>query len=460
MMPLVQDVKRFTTGLRARTVAILFGLLIISGPGRLVAATDLARAPLNFLISSKVKPNIYFILDDSGSMNWSYMGDEVVRYGYEKTIGYRSHRCNKIYYNPGVIYPRPVRPDGTLYPAQSFTKALYNGFSDDSVKVDLSSSFTAWRTYTSKLPVPTSTDTLKYRSECFTGTDTCTSNETTDYPNVEDAAYYFVYQGDKAANLGDNTALDACLDKKEAPNWTKVVVSARSGPNGTDERTNFANWFSYHRTRMLTTRTAIGRAFRDLDENFRVGYSTLGESSVDSAQPGFLKIADFNPDQKSRFYEKLYSVDPTAGTPLRAALSKAGRIYAGKLLLDADDPVRFSCQQNFTILSTDGYWNSNGEAGIYGPKKIDGLTDVGDQDRDLPRPMNDGDPDGNPVLAAKLVLTARPGSTDKIMVYDSISVDGVELLPFRLGLTRSSNLDNDLWWLGNYLETVVSQRFS
>ena len=42
------------------------------------AATDLASAPVNYLIASQVKPNIYFILDDSGSMQWSFLGDEVI----------------------------------------------------------------------------------------------------------------------------------------------------------------------------------------------------------------------------------------------------------------------------------------------------------------------------------------------------------------------------------------------
>ena len=35
---------------------------------RCFALTDLAQAPINFLLATPVKPNIYFILDDSGSM--------------------------------------------------------------------------------------------------------------------------------------------------------------------------------------------------------------------------------------------------------------------------------------------------------------------------------------------------------------------------------------------------------
>jgi len=48
------------------------------------------------------------------------------------------------------------------------------------------------------------------------------------------------------------------------------------------------------------------------------------------------------------------------------------------------DPVEYSCQQNFVILSTDGYWNGN--AGY----KVDGSTPVGNQDGTVARPQYDG----------------------------------------------------------------------
>lgn len=47
------------------------------------------------------------------------------------------------------------------------------------------------------------------------------------------------------------------------------------------------------------------------------------------------------------------------------------------------DPMQYSCQQNFVILSTDGYWN--------GPNTYDlNNNPVGQQDGVEPRPMNDG----------------------------------------------------------------------
>ena len=419
------------------------------------AVTDLASAPVNYLIASQVKPNIYFILDDSGSMNWSFMGDEVVANGYEKTVGYRSHLCNKIYYNPAVTYPVPVRPDGTPYPSQSFTSASYDGFNPQSVTVNLSISFTAWRTASSVLPVPVSTESAIYRADCGTSTSACTANGSGDYPNLPEPAYYFVYRGNHADHLGDNSSADECREAVRASsssNWSKIVVGSSSGPNGKDERGNFANWYSYHRTRVLTMKTALGRALRDFDEQFRVGFSAISDSGVDSAKPGFLKIADFDATQKQQLYAKLYAIDSNASTPLRAALSKAGRLYAGKLS-DTDDPVQFSCQQNFTILSTDGYWNTAGEKPGYGPRQIDGTTDVGDQDHDLPRPFTDGDPDGGKVRAARLVLTPALTSAAKTMIVDSVTVDGVELMSTLVGVYTTTDLPADAIRLGIEIET-------
>lgn len=76
--------------------------------------------------------------------------------------------------------------------------------------------------------------------------------------------------------------------------------------------------------------------------------------------------------------DKLFAAVPNQDTPLRVALSNAGRLYAGKLssLYDITvvDPVQHYCQKNVTLLSTDGYWNQG--AGF----QVDGSTAVGDQD--------------------------------------------------------------------------------
>jgi len=82
---------------RLRRVLASLCLMYVSSS---FALTDLAQAPINFLLATPVKPNIYSILDDSGSMQWSFLGDEVVSQQYQNAVGYRASACNKIYYNP------------------------------------------------------------------------------------------------------------------------------------------------------------------------------------------------------------------------------------------------------------------------------------------------------------------------------------------------------------------------
>jgi type IV pilus assembly protein PilY1 len=96
--------------------------------------------------------------------------------------------------------------------------------------------------------------------------------------------------------------------------------------------------------------------------------------------------------QKMVWYEKLFAQTAAGcGTPLRQALGTAGRIFAGKELSVAGstsgstiDPVQYSCQQNFTLLTTDGYWNGSGGLDLDGNAMVnqDGGTTV--------RPMFEG----------------------------------------------------------------------
>ena len=147
--------------------------------------------------------------------------------------------------------------------------------------------------------------------------------------------------------------------------------------------TNFANWYSYYRTRMLMMKTSSGRAFKALDHHYRVGFMTIN----DNVSPDILNITTFDATQKSDWYAKLYAATPNNSTPLREALSNAGKIYAHKLAslygLTLTDPVQYSCQQNFTILSTDGFWNGNAGSTLTGAA-------VGNQDGTAPRAKYDG----------------------------------------------------------------------
>jgi len=153
----------------------------------------------------------------------------------------------------------------------------------------------------------------------------------------------------------------------------------------------------------------------------------------------------------------LYATDPVASTPLRAALSKAGRLYAGKLLTGSDDPVRYSCQQNFTILSTDGYWNTAWETSSYGPKKIDGLTNVGDQDSDLSPPRYDGDKNGKKLRVATLTVIPQPAKKYDVTGIYSMAVAGKSLIGAAAGVQHSDDIDSDAILMAFQVALAINQ---
>ncbi|MEO0316511.1 MAG: type fimbrial biosis protein PilY1 [Pseudomonadota bacterium] len=413
-----------------------------TAPASAVAVNEISTAPLRFLAASVVKPNLYFILDDSGSMQWSYLGDDVVAHGYENAAGYRSSACNKIYYNPAISYALPVDSGGQPYPPQNFNAALYDGFQSDSIRVDLATGFMPWRSASTYPATPATTTGATYTSDCWSDAGSCTPGP--GMANLPGAAYYLIYTGTQPERLGDNSDNDHCKDTAIDPgtpgasHWRKMIVGVASGRNGSDERQNFANWYSYYRTRMLMMKTVIGRAFAQFDERMRIGYSTTSETGVDMSRIGFLPIRDFDASHRKAFYDKLYVAVPVSGTPLRGALAKAGRLYAGKLLRDADDPVKYSCQQNFTLLSTDGYWNDDGETADYGPRKLDGNSDVGNQDHGLPRPMFDGMPGTDVRVATLTISTINNASPPAYTLISGVSVDGKPITARAIGVLHAS----------------------
>ncbi len=133
-----------------------------------------------------------------------------------------------------------------------------------------------------------------------------------------------------------------------------------AAPNCTyeEELRNFANWFAWYRTRMQSMKTSVSRAFVTIDSTYRVGFYTLNNRTSN-----YLQIDNFSAGtgaHKDTWYDRLFDAYPDGGTPLRSALANVGRIYAG---LGSDDPVQYSCQQNFSLVTTDGYWNGDTTTG-------------------------------------------------------------------------------------------------
>lgn len=161
-----------------------------------------------------------------------------------------------------------------------------------------------------------------------------------------------------------------------------------------EEMINFANWFSYYRTRIQMMKTSTSIAFKSIKDKYRIGFVNINsfiDNNLSAANNHYLpidKFLDTAGNQKSKWYDSLFKAQlqsggKTTGTMLRSALANVGRLYAGKAPavfnsnFSTGDPVQYSCQQNFSLLTTDGYWNVDTDADI---KDIAGTGQVGNQD--------------------------------------------------------------------------------
>jgi type IV pilus assembly protein PilY1 len=155
---------------------------------------------------------------------------------------------------------------------------------------------------------------------------------------------------------------------------------------GNEELANFANWFTYYRDRITMLKTSLGIAFGPIDKSYRVGFITLDPGTpVDPNK--YLKIDDFTSpplgNQKVNWYNKLYGQAAGGGTPTPKALSRIGRHFAGQH--DGinqgmpEDPVQYSCQQNFALITTDGYWSERSGKTIK-DTSTDASDSIGNQD--------------------------------------------------------------------------------
>ncbi len=234
--------------------------------------TDISTVPLSSSSTALVKPNILFVLDDSGSMSWTHMPDALYATsgsgwsGLIDKVGYRNYLCNKIYYNPNATYLPPRKADGSSYPNASFTAALYDPYvSPTGTTTDLSSKFKAFDDAT-----------------CWDG-DKCSEH----YTESAQPAYYYMWKGsgNPVDALFSNVLTGECAKPISTPgsNWQRVAVSNTSGPGGTNELTNFANWYSYYRTRIMMMKGASSRAFVQLGSQYRVGFITINPGSTVSA---------------------------------------------------------------------------------------------------------------------------------------------------------------------------------
>lgn len=330
--------------------ATAVGMAVFSASLHLGAAVS--QQPLS--LTEGVSPNLLVTLDDSGSMAYAYAPDGISgdarTDSYPSKARFFSSRYNPMYYNPDARYELPKKltyntttgiTTVTSYPAPSFTSAPIDGFTPSKGSVDLSRSYLATKSYT-----PGNTGQT-FASHPFSVDGSYRKGT---------AAYYYQFQ--------QNT----CTDEQISDNscYTRILVPST-------ERQNFANWYSFYRTRSLATATAANLAFHSLPENVRITWQMLnsckgiGSGSCSGRTEVFSNyLREFSESHRQSFFDWLADIPASGATPLRAATQRAGEFLKRTDVNGpwADSPgtsvgEQFSCRPSYHILMTDGVWNES-----------------------------------------------------------------------------------------------------
>ncbi|WP_332851576.1 PilC/PilY family type IV pilus protein [Duganella sp. S19_KUP01_CR8] len=183
-----------------------------------------------------------------------------------------------------------------------------------------------------------------------------------------------------AVNDAIPTTTTALTAGSGAPNpFVRVnIVSGQTYPKGIDrtdcagstctyaeEMNNFANWYVYYKSRLQMMKTSVGIAFSAITANYKVGYVKLSNAGAGAAID--LKPADFTGSARASWYTTLYNTTTSGSTPIRTAMDNVGRMFGNLLPYNyaaGQEVVQYPCQQNFMILTTDGYWNGSSTANV------------------------------------------------------------------------------------------------
>jgi len=138
-------------------------------------------------------------------------------------------------------------------------------------------------------------------------------------------------------------------------------------------QTNIANWYQYSRRRMYTAKNAIGQVM-DAQPKFRYGITKFRDRSslfVEVPDVAVTNVSEHNFDLKDDLYA---DEQDNIGTYLVGGMDAVGRYFQNSLN-GKGNPIKHSCQKNFQIVFTDGYWNDSISG--YGDVDGDGNSNTG-----------------------------------------------------------------------------------
>ena len=272
----------------------------------------------------------------------------------------KSSSLNVNYYNPTIIYQPWVKGDGTTLETADFTKARSNpqpGTEGYDITRNLEGFiYHVWN------------DSHQFTKEAPNSKNSSRITGGNGYVDWWDEHTRYTIEG--SSIFVDSITYD---------NDNNEIITRKntlSGQTVIKIKENIANWYQYSRKRAFVAKSAIAKV---IDENptYRYGFNFITNAkfpykSSSSAVQRLIEVpigSNFqthNTDIISSLFKYKWG---KSSTPLRKGLDRVGKYFSntdGKT-----DPITASCQKNFTILFTDGYWNG----------KDEGIT-VGDSDAD------------------------------------------------------------------------------
>ncbi|MFZ9037309.1 MAG: hypothetical protein ACO3DT_04505, partial [Gammaproteobacteria bacterium] len=342
------------------------------------APGNLPTAPL--FLSTIVEPNVFFTLDDSGSMDWEPMMSSTTGLatgsglpfidgrlrGYytptfnhlydasggfiyvlppadgthaewDKTWVVRNHLANRNYYNPNIKYqPWPgTEADGSPMYEDADPKAALEH---------------------PDIPVSAGGESVNLLLD-HTYTEPAAGAGGTLTAGTTSTTYYIPTYYKWSPTDGDG---DGVIEESDLVGAAVLAARVEIPRDATDpEMINFANWFQYYRSRMNATKSVVGGTINNTDA------SRMGIRMYNTGQMEDLATMS-DTALKRTLLRNLYSfVTPARGTPARTALEATGDYFAdntsGAILSAAEGG---ECQQNFNLLMSDGFWNGGTDPSV------------------------------------------------------------------------------------------------
>jgi type IV pilus assembly protein PilY1 len=161
-----------------------------------------------------------------------------------------------------------------------------------------------------------------------------------------------------------------------------------------EEAQNYANWYTYYRTRMFAAIAITSQVLAETDDKMRIGYGRLNHfangpqqwpDDPSSAPPATLPtidgqvnkghivrgVRDFiaGTPERQELFDWLFTLNPVGGTPNREAVDAAGQYFSrtdnrgpwanNPGIGDVAGTTQLACRKNITLLTTDGTWTDS-----------------------------------------------------------------------------------------------------